>query len=140
MKKRQNRAYFKPQQFQQLPKRCTETTHRTAFSKNNMNPMVYHSVCCKKNLVAGSTLVEMSSIFLFLNFSRPESPWGQDWPSGQDHGSGSRMSYWQRSSQFCFPNMLFRKPWPGRVPESQCMETQQHTNTHSAPTTKLQKT
>lgn len=46
LKKRQNRAYFKPQQFQQLPKRCAETAHRTAFSKNNMNPMVYHSVCC----------------------------------------------------------------------------------------------
>lgn len=42
----QNRTYFKPQQFQQLPQRCTETTHRTALSKNNMNPMVYHGVCC----------------------------------------------------------------------------------------------
>lgn len=46
LKKRQNRAHFKPQQFQQLPKRCTETAHRTAFSKNSMSPMVYHSVCC----------------------------------------------------------------------------------------------
>ena len=42
----QNKAYFKPQQFQQLPQRCTETAHRTALSKNNMNPMVYHGVCC----------------------------------------------------------------------------------------------
>lgn len=46
LKTGQNRAYFKPQQFQQLPQRCTETTHRTALSKNNMNPLVYHGVCC----------------------------------------------------------------------------------------------
>lgn len=101
----------------------------------------FTTVCAvkKKSLVAGSTLVEMSSILLFLNFSRPESPRGWDRPSGQDQGSDSRTSYWQRSSQFCFPNMLFRKPWPGRVPESQCMEKQQNTNTHSAPPPKLQK-